>query len=463
MLSGRTLLHAASFLASLALFTLDVAGLRTYSDRASADIANVLLGHLYPPTARDRILVVTVGDPDLANYAQPFLPRYDFHARNLADLSLLGARAVLVDILFEEPHRRDGDDPSTLRDAVLSAKAAGTHVILAARSSASDGKPHLIEELSGVAEVAAVPRFLNFVGKGRYCGNYLLTPIRESPPERCATPPNGTRTGAWALAARTCGAGQTAECPADAGEDFQLIWGVGRSELADTRKERIHCNKPLSWLSLEGRPIMRERCPYHAELSVRSLRCLARVKRMRQTFASGGATVTTAGQCAAVWEPEQVVRLLSAFEEALVVYGMSRGASPDMVRPPTTPGISGGHFHAMALDNILTFHGEPKGDGLQWAGLSPLGFVYLLATFLIEVVARDHRAAAAGRPRRLAWLNMGRWGVHLLAGCAFAATGFFLLDLAPVNWVGTILTGIVVPSTLVAIARNMAALWGANA
>jgi hypothetical protein len=153
---------------------------------------------------------------------------------------------------------------------------------------------------------------------------------------------------------------------------------------------------------------------------------------------------------------------------------------PDLVLPPTSKPLPGVYWHAMALDNLLHFGDAYKRDVYQLTtGITLPNTLLALAVFLVMAgiayalayakaeLHRDRRSQHQQRMRLL----VERKGVlaHIVPDLAIAtifvgshfivafAVGWFAfehLNLAPVNWLGIFVTGVVLPPAVLAMSRS---------
>ncbi len=128
-------------------------------------------------------------------------------------------------------------------------------------------------------------------------------------------------------------------------------------------------------------------------------------------------------------------RLRSLIEGRIIIYGANITAVNDVVVSPVLGLLPGAHWHAMALDNLLTFGSGYWRDPPEWWSRT---LEFMLSTVAIlwgVLIARNQKAPISWA--RNFGLGFGGYLLPMLRltfFCAFAASEW--LNWAPINWTG---------------------------
>ena len=430
-----TLLHVLAFAICFSIYTSNVSGFKSATQAVSADILNLMFANFYPSKRRDDIVVVVATDADIDHFGDQFPISYSLHETVLSRLESLQPKALLVDFVFaREQLQSERSDANRFAEFL---KGYSIPLFLATGESTVE-RPNGVHPKFEAGTLVAVPRFLSLSKRGLYCFFHRDSVTNGAPASEtpgCTDDGTGPRvrpTAALAIYDAVCGAGQPSSlCPPDRelrpfrDNYLRIIWGGDASELFDFIPERSPCVRTPWWEMMRpDEETVAADCPYHPQITVLELLTAANDRALRD-------------------------RLVEAMRGKIVVYGGFVGPSPDVIRPPTVRGIPGGHMHAMALDNLLTYGNGYKSDVTEIGGLpikgSLVNVVFMLLSYLLAV-ARDARVTATkGRFDPLtSILTVSTIGFYTL----FCWFSFAILDLAPSNWVGAAITTVVLPALL---------------
>jgi CHASE2 domain len=352
----RGALHSL-LLASVALFflNLNVFGTATPGKRYSQDLVYAWFGNetwLYPRpvagaahgAAQARVLVVIIDEQALAERGVRWPVPVGFHAQFLAELAVLRPRAILLDFLLIDPAtpqetcdlltvaaqlRRDGTalylavtGPGDLRllDAVACRDAAGTRL-----------------RAERVFTPVSVPRLVD--GSDFVSRRYPFEQRDE------ATPPGaGIVTAAVAMYCDTersppaCRARLTAGQPVDGG--FDLAWSA-EGDPFNQRWSRVSCQATLS--------------PMQAVLNEPALPRESPCPPVPTLW--GSALLSPEEDPALGVDNSELFRIADG---AFVLVGGNFRGTGDLFTTPLHTLLPGVYYHAVALENLLAFHGQPK-------------------------------------------------------------------------------------------------------
>ncbi len=345
-------------LASLALFFLNfnVLGTATPSKRFSQDLIYAWFGNqswLYPravpasdgSAAPPRVVVVMIDEPALALRGMRWPVPVEFHAQFLAELEVLRPRAVMLDFLLLDPAPRE--DTCDLLRVGLRLRRDGIPLYLAVTRP---GDLTLLDAAACRDDAGALlpaSRVFTPVSVQRQADGSDFVSRRypfEQRSEADATPGSGLASAAVRIYCdaggrpQSCMSRLTRMRPADAG--FELAWSP-QGDAFNQRWSRASCIETIS--------------PVRAILNEPALPRESACPPVATLFAS------------ALLSPEVDPTLGSANEQLLtladgaflMVGGNFRG-SPDLVTTPLHTLLPGVYYHAVALENLLAFQGEPK-------------------------------------------------------------------------------------------------------
>jgi hypothetical protein len=141
--------------------------------------------------------------------------------------------------------------------------------------------------------------------------------------------------------------------------------------------------------------------------------------------------------------------LATLIKDRVVFYGAKLQGSVDLAYTPTNGLLPGVFVHAMALDNLVSFHGSPKQDVVGWFGLREdsntadmlsVGLILLILTTLLINRARAVASEAAGHHKlhpvhRLAW-----YGILLFLVIGTGIILYVIAGLSIGNWIVMVFT-----------------------
>ncbi len=397
----------------LAVLYADPFGMSTAADRSSEEIFLRLYPILYPG-ANERIEVVLIDEEQLPLKHKSVDPTastewpltFDEYADLIAKVLEHKPKAVFVDLLFDTGAAHAGP----MRELIDRIPPDGPPVVFA---DYDDSKKQMLDAIRG----------LPFDGKGALRGVVELT-ARPNHYVLGTGSGNGAASPAAVLYNTTRLPGERLDLKRKS--EFLLAWGntVGQADAADPR-----C-APIVADDLSGRQVAfgeaviaglqgftgaadalqgekswerMQPCPYHPVFHPRQL--------YRGDTAAAGARI----------------------ENAYVMIGANVVGSNDTVNSPVHGKLPGVFIHAMALDNLLKFHGPPFAESV-----GPLA-VQVLLIFVVsfggglmfaDSTPPQTRLAAAGG------LLIGALAWFVSLGVIAATLLYFLLTYhwAPYNW-----------------------------
>ena len=394
--TGQGLLLESLLLAAVALFFLNFnpLGAMSVGHRYSQDLVYAWFGEsnwLYPrldpdtktaTAAHPRVVVMIVNDAALDLRGARWPVPIDFHAELLAELEVLKPRAVMLDfflidqaapaatcafltaaahlraqriipyVAVTEPTELTGVDAGDCRSESGEPLVAARVLTPVSVRLQSDGTDYVNrrygfeQRATGVAAGAGLPSaavrmYCDFVADGPAC---LARLTRDRPPDA------GFEL-AWS----------------PAGDPFNQRWSEARCDEVPSVTQAILFKKPLPKETL---------CPPVPTL-----------------FAS--ALLSPAEDASFGQHNEQ---LLDLVDGAFVFIGGNFKAGGDLMTTPLHTRLPGVYYHAVALDNLLAFHGSPKvrkeyrGHKLEYY-LFDLAVLWVLAIIFL---------------RRQAWISRGQ-------------------------------------------------------
>lgn len=309
----------------------------------------------YPTSGRDQITVMLIDDKDLREYGEVWPVSLGFHQRRLLELLKYQPKAVFFDIVFLD----DRKDPELegFIDAACRARKLGVPVFVGSFGNANFTPSR--------TESAMLARRVDIGGQPAPCieAAYLNLKIDgydqsvwEYDVDVPALAPDGAVYGnPQAMrptvprtfpspAARLYQVDHTLD-PGVAAEPMALVWGTASDPRnlewlnSDLRPGGPGAACSASWRLQRVIPIGKASapiCPYQQLLPMRTLK-------------------RTHGL-----DTEQ---LDEAIRQKYVIYGTHLQSNGDVILSPYHGRIAGAFLHAMALDNLLSFAGNPKAGG----------------------------------------------------------------------------------------------------
>jgi hypothetical protein len=308
-------------------------GFSDLTQRYTQDIANLLITgpYLYPETGRDRISVALVDDSTLSTLQMPWPWNYGAQARALDALLAYHPRAVVVDLLFVDP--RDDQTLPELVDEIGRFKKANVPLYFVAATDVAPGTPAIRKEIAATGVKLVDPTLLInqgevrqypiqgdcFGASGDNCPSLALRVYADLYPKEPLAPLNGLMEIVWG----------THPNP------FNSKW----MRVTDENGKPYSCRhrQNIGWmrrvyLAFFDPSDVRSQCPYEGIIPVESLIAGANNDADIQALA----------------------------HDRIVFYGASLEGVQDKAFTPVNGMIAGVFTHAMALDNLITFHGQPQ-------------------------------------------------------------------------------------------------------
>ncbi len=417
-------------------------GFESTTQRYTQDISNLLITgpYLYPDTGRDKISVALIEEPTLHTLHMGWPWNYGVHARALDALLALHPRAVVVDLLFVD--QRKDDTLADLADEVQRYRKAGVPLYFAGATDVPVGTSPLRRELIAAGAKVVDPTTLIDQGMTRQypiagfcfdskhptavCPSLALTVYRDIFPKQPSTLHKGK---------------------------IEIVWGM-KTNPAYTRwiggAGPVPCSieMPLlrrMWLAFFDPSAVRARCPYTSYFPVEKL---------------------------IMGDDDKDVAAMT--KNRIVFYGAGLEGVQDKSFTPVNGLIPSVFVHAMALDNLITFHGQPERDvatiGAFTLGNEPaqvlaiIPVILILSWLHIADVRRRKKNPNRGEPGGLgAYLleKLANTAWHLLAFALALGIGLLLtltLGLSVANWVEVVFVTLVIGGMLLFSVPD--AIWG---
>ncbi len=354
--------------------------------RAYASLLSGPIAASFYPTKHDApVIVFTVGDRDLRISGTTYPPPYEFHAAQLLSIAERKPRAIFVDIVFDEP--RNDESISIFRKVLCHIHDVGVPIYLAAYSA---------EE-----KIAVRPDLLSLGPNDKTgCVQFVSISKDVDPIDRRAwTYPqfeldgNGERlSSGLSTAARTIFRDlypATGSRLDEVSTKMGLVWGT-----APAHSHLLHLT------SIRGAPLARECRPWTpwelVPVGLRPGSFLQRDFHDRRSVCPYIASIPVrAFQLFNDEESESA--LVHDIRGKIAIYGFSLGGNSDLVASPVHGPLDGMQYHAMAIDNLISFngHGMNSGDfdpfSRSPATLMPLSALSLIALYDILLARRFAR------------------------------------------------------------------------
>ncbi|MDX2169770.1 MAG: CHASE2 domain-containing protein [Deltaproteobacteria bacterium] len=342
------------------LLRMDPFGLTRLTKYYSQDLLAVAMAGCYPgapdgPCVKDhhaQTAVVLLRDGDLSAFAEPWPPRYGFHARVLKAIRANKPRAVVIDIVFED--RRDDPSIAALAAELDRYRAAGIPVYAAAFAPDRPLRPEVGERVTTVQ----VPKQIDPLD--RVTRFYNLT----------TGPPPGLTAAATAFRDLCGGCAGAAGCGADV---IRVYWANLPEHSWNDQWLDCRRRPPFPWWIVQDRGSdFRENCPAAPAIPVRIL-----------------------------LEPseEQDATIESILDGSVVFYGAFFHGAADAMHTPLHNDLPAVFLHAAAFDNLVTLgpqalaHSEPT---VPWLDVSLPDFVMLVVIGAVFVARRNSPRVESG-------------------------------------------------------------------
>lgn len=376
------------------LLRMDPFGFSRLTKFYSQDLLAVAMAGCYPhapdgPCARDgraRTAVVLLRDPDLTAFAEPWPPRYGFHARVLRAIRANKPKAVVMDIVFED--KRDDPTIAALAAELDRYRAEGIPVYGATFGPDRPLRPEVGERVTPVQ----VPKKIDPLD--RVTRFYDLT----------SAPPEPQLTAVPTVFRDLCGGCQDA--PDCGGGAIRVYWSDLPEQSWNDRWLDCRRRPPFPWWIVQDRGSdFRENCPSTPAIPVRIL-----------------------------LEPseEDDAAIEALVAGGVVFYGAFYHGAADAMNTPLHNDLPAVFLHSTALDNLVTLgpaalaHREPAVPLLD---VSLPDFILLAAIGAFFVGRRNSTRFDAGWERLMRRVRSRIGRVLLIAfgsqiGMLFLLVGF---------------------------------------
>jgi len=389
----------------------DPLGFDGVTESYSQQLINLTLtGPLYPDEGRDDVSVALIEEETLAYLGMNWPWPYSEHGRVLDGILAYSPKAVAVDILFAD-----------------------------ARDDAS------LEQLLFVIE-----RYQRFGVPLYFVGSPNVTPpVRSEILESSAIIVAGTINLFEGVARQypesvDCLDGRGVHCPSLAVRIYEDLYGVDipRADDDDTAIELIWGTDthPINrkWMRVPDETGQLGVCPDDVGVLRRVYDALIDVDRLRSACPHQGTFPVES-----VMGGMEDADIRELVEDNVVFYGAKLEGSADLAFTPTNGLLAGVYVHAMALDNIIAFEGQPKRNTITLFGVT-FGndgiktFVAALILFVTALFNMAHLRQDASTPgdqdigakRRLLWYG-GLFSMTLGSGLIL----YFVFGLSISNWI----------------------------
>lgn len=320
-------------------------GIGDRADEATQDAFYQVVSPYYPAKARDDIVVVLFNDRSIRELSEhniiaanewPIL--YQDHGYLLSRIMKYQPRAVFVDIYFKQERSIDPSFEAFSRRVGRSLDDSGTRLLFAA------GYGYTGELATGIQQKLAAIGSMVVNGWSGYGRAY---PLRHQ-----------TRTTAayelYSLACRgksplSCSGPVLEPIDVDSGDAMSVRWGGRPATPVFEEFSRDECRSDSNTHYQMAAQLVKgvlqdivdyngaanpdkERCPYHTVLYVDELVYVDKHDN-----------------------PQRRERLKTALKDKIVLFGMDLEGVHDRVDSPVHDSLPGVFFHAMALDNLMTY------------------------------------------------------------------------------------------------------------
>lgn len=351
--------------------------------RYTQDISNLLITgpHLYPATGRDRVSVALVDEETLHAADMPWPWTYGTHARVLDSLLVYKPKAVVVDFLFVD--KRQDDTLADLIAEIRRYQKAGIPIYFEGGIDLPYGENALRPELAATGVPILDPSILVYQGVARqYPINGHCYRGKEAGSDRC-----------YALALQVY---------QDLYHDLKLDTREGLMEIVwGTQTDPIN----TKWMRVRDGDGKLQSCRSETDF----------FRRLYLAFFDTGAVLSSCPYTGVIpvqsllqgADDPDIARLAS---DRIIFYGASLQGAQDKSYTPVNGLLSNVFVHAMAIDNLISFQGDPEtntvsvggrtinGNLVQIVAIIPV--ILILSWFHMRGVRRKRRRHLAGEPER---------------------------------------------------------------
>ncbi|HEY2444166.1 MAG TPA: CHASE2 domain-containing protein [Rhizomicrobium sp.] len=319
-------------------------GFSDLTQRYTQDISNLLVSgpYLYPTTGHGETSVALVEDETLSRLGMPWPWSYGAQARALDTLLVYKPRAVVVDMMFVDP--RKDDTLGELVDEIARYKRAGVPLYFTGATDRPPGSPPLRAELAATHARVLDPTILVNDGvvrqypvtgdcfdarpSNRVCLSLALQVYKDIYPQAPLVPPDGL---------------------------MELVWGT-RADASNSKWMRVTdaSGKIHDCGNNQGIGLLRRL--YLAFFDPSAVRSLC--------------PYTSVIPAEALLEGRDDTDITSLALNRIVFYGASLSGVQDKSFTPVNGLIASVFVHAMALDNLITFRGNPEQNVVSLGGFT---------------------------------------------------------------------------------------------
>lgn len=417
-LSRALVIFVAFVVPAVVLDVVDPFGLSRAVQAYSENLFQKVSSSFYGSPAQDRIAVVLIDQHTLAQRGESWPPRYVYWDEVIRRIARHKPEAIFLDVLIEDRRAYDESLPHARQGLGRTLGERGVPLYVAALDT---------ERNSVFADVPGVqPTLVGWSGHGNDYplrvaeGHYFEDGGKvASPATQCSN--NQPPTAAFALYRQLCASGK-ADCPApraagqigDYCEPMVVQWGRNVAPIVQAREliSATQCQAgEHSWLDKAASAFGSLFAALASGLDADAL------KRNRQPCPY---TVTLREEDLGSEKARGVL------EGRVVMIGLSLAGIHDMVESPVHGQIPGVYLHAMALDNLLTWHGDyfKRGDGV--------GSLLVVGALLCWISAALIRA----NPPRLAFFLRA---FAILLVLAVSVYLYLFRHRPPLDWLGLLL------------------------
>jgi len=316
-------------------------GFSDLTQRYAQDVSNLLISgpHLYPTTGRDQVSVALIEEESLQTLQMPWPWNYSAHKQVLDAILAYKPKAVVVDFLFVDS-RPDASLPE-LVDEIARYKKAGVPIYFEGGIDLPYGESPLRPELarSGVPILDPSIQVYNGV-------------VRQYPTSGNCYGPGGLKPGSCLSLALQVYKDNFRDHPlAPLNGMMELVWG--------TKTEPTN----LKWRKYHDEDGTEHPCTVQSGFILRTWRAFFD-KSTAQNLCPYNGIVPVEALIQGRQDPD-ITNLLT---NRVVFYGASLEGAQDKSYTPVN-GLQANVFvHAMAMDNLISFNGDPEQNVVTIAG-----------------------------------------------------------------------------------------------